>query len=95
MLTLPPSVRMFVCTQPTDMRRGFDGLSTMVEQVLKRDPFCGHLFVFRNRRKDRIKVLYWCIAWSGSSGDTAWNSRVRRCVAGWPPAPTCSVRFTD
>ncbi len=59
MLTLPPSVRMFVCTQPTDMRRGFDGLSMMVEKVLKQDPFCGHLFVFRNRRKDRIKVLYW------------------------------------
>ena len=56
MLTLPPSVRMFICTQPTDMRRGFDGLSAMVEQMLKQDPFSGHLFVFRNRRKDRIKV---------------------------------------
>ena len=54
MLTLPPSVRMFICTQPTDMRRGFDGLSIMVEQMLKQDPFSGHLFVFRNRRKDRI-----------------------------------------
>lgn len=59
MLTLPPSVRMFICTQPTDMRRGFDGLSVRVEQMLKQDPFSGHLFVFRNRRKDRIKVLYW------------------------------------
>ena len=50
---------MFICTQPTDMRRGFDGLSTMVEQMLKQDPFSGHLFVFRNRRKERIIVLYW------------------------------------
>ena len=59
MLTLPLSVRMFVCTQPTDMRRVFDGLATMVEQMLKQDPFSGHLLVFRNRRKDRSTVLYW------------------------------------
>lgn len=59
MLTLPPSVRLFVCTQPTDMRRSFDGLAMMVETILKQDPFSGHLFVFRNKRQDRIKVLYW------------------------------------
>ncbi len=64
---------MFVCTQPTDMRRGFDGLSTMVEQVLKRDPFSGHLFVFRNRRKDRIKVLYW-----DRDGYAIWYKRLEK-----------------
>ena len=79
MLTLPPSVRMFVCTQPTDMRRGFDGLSTMVEQVLKRDPFSGHLVVFHNRRKDRIKVLYW-----DRDGYALWYKRLEKGVVRFP-----------
>lgn len=59
MLSLPPSVRIFVCLQPADMRRSFDGLSAMVSQVLAKDPRSGHLFVFRNRRGDRLKILYW------------------------------------
>jgi len=52
MLTLPPAVRLFVCTQPTDMRRGFDRLALMVEEVLQKDSFSGHLFVFRSKRAD-------------------------------------------
>ena len=59
MLSLPPSVKVFLCAKPTDMRRSFDGLAAMTEAVLKQDPFSGHLFVFRNRRGDRLKVLYW------------------------------------
>ena len=59
MLTLPRSVRVFVCREPCDMRRSFDGLSRMVEAVVGGDPFSGHLFVFRNRRGDRLKVLFW------------------------------------
>ena len=59
MLTLPPSVRLFVCTRPTDMRKGFDGLAQTVQTLLRQDPFSGHLFVFRNRRRDRVKILYW------------------------------------
>jgi transposase len=58
-LSLPPSVRVFLCLRPTDMRRSFDGLCAMVEQLLERDPFSGHLFVFVNRRSDRVKLLYW------------------------------------
>ena len=59
MLSLPPSVRVFVCTTPTDMRKSFDGLCALVQSVLKQDPFSGHLFVFLSRRRDKVKILYW------------------------------------
>lgn len=59
MLSLPPSVRIFVCTEPTDMRKSFDGLFCLIEEVLDEDPLSGHLFVFRNRRGDRLKILFW------------------------------------
>jgi transposase len=59
MLSLPPSVRVFVCRAPTDMRKSFDALCALVESVLKQDPFCGHLFVFLSRRRDKVKILYW------------------------------------
>ena len=58
MLTLPVSMRVFVYTEPADMRRGFDGLAAIVEQALNQDPFSGHFFVFFNRR-DRTKILFW------------------------------------
>jgi hypothetical protein len=50
---------VFLATEPTDMRKGFDGLFALVENVIREDPFSGHLFVFRNRRRDRLKVLWW------------------------------------
>ena len=59
MISLPPTVKIFLCMQPADMRRSFDGLKSLVEQFLEGDPLSGHLFVFRNRRSDRLKVLYW------------------------------------
>jgi transposase len=59
MLTLPPSVRVFVARAATDMRRGFDGLSVLVAEVIRADPLSGFLFVFFNRRRDRVKVLWW------------------------------------
>lgn len=59
MLSWPPAVRVFVHTGPTDMRRSFDRLAWMVQEVLHQDPFSGHLFVFVNRGGDRMKVLFW------------------------------------
>lgn len=60
MLTLPPSTRVFVATRPADMRRSFDGLLAIVRDFLgHQDPLSGHLFVFRNKRGDRLKVLWW------------------------------------
>jgi transposase len=59
MLSLPPSVRILLAREPADMRMGFDGLSHPVESMLREDPLSGHLFVFRNRRVDRVKLLLW------------------------------------
>lgn len=59
MLSISRTTRVFLATAPTDMRKGFDGLFALVENVIQEDPFSGHLFVFRNRRRDRLKVLWW------------------------------------
>lgn len=52
-------MRIWLCTGPTDMRRGFYRLAEQAQQVTRQDPQSGHLFVFRNRRGDRLKALYW------------------------------------
>lgn len=59
MLSLPLPVRILLCTRPADMRKSFDGLSQMVREFLGVDPYSGHLFVFRSKRGDRVKLLYW------------------------------------
>jgi transposase len=58
-LSLPPAVKLWYCPDPVDMRLGFDGLHNLVRSRLKADPLGGHLFIFRNRAADRLKVLYW------------------------------------
>ena len=59
MLMLPVSCKIFVSAEPCDMRRSFDRLAAMVQEILHQSPFSGHLFVFRGRRNDRVKILYW------------------------------------
>ena len=59
MLSLPPSVRIFVARGVTDMRKSFDTLAALVCEVVNEDPQSGHLFVFFNRRRDRAKILWW------------------------------------
>lgn len=59
MLSLPATVRMFLCAQPIDMRKSFDGLTGLVEFALALDPLSGHLFLFLNKRRDRLKILFW------------------------------------
>jgi len=59
MLNFPPAVRIWLGNQSVDMRRGFDGLAEQVRQHLQADPLSGHVFVFRNKRGDRLKLLYW------------------------------------
>src|SRR3954468_230129 len=59
MLSFPPAVRIWLALAPADLRKGFDALAELVRQHLRDDPLSGHIFVFRNRRGDRIKLLYW------------------------------------
>ena len=58
MLSAYSTVPIFLCTQPTDMRKGFDGLSGIVRGAFGADPFDGSLYLFVNRRRDRIKILH-------------------------------------
>lgn len=59
MLPLPCAVRIYVAAEAVDLRRGFDGLAAATRSLIGEDPLSGHLFVFLNRRKNRIKLLVW------------------------------------
>jgi len=59
MLGLPPSVRIHFATDVVDMRNGIDGLRAIVDGVLKKDPYEGHLFVFVGKARDKVKILFW------------------------------------
>ncbi|MEM6468062.1 MAG: IS66 family insertion sequence element accessory protein TnpB [Planctomycetota bacterium] len=59
MLSVSADTKIFIAAGPTDMRKGFDGLCGLVTSVLEKDPLSGQLFLFVNRRRDKLKVLYW------------------------------------
>ena len=79
MLTLPPSVRIYVAVGVSDLRRSIDGLSALVKERFGEDPFSGHLFLFRNRRGDRLKILVW-----DRSGFWVLYKRLERETFAWP-----------
>ena len=76
---IPGNTRVWLATGHTDMRKGFDGLALLVQETLKRDPHGGHLFVFRGRRSDLIKVL-----WHDGQGFCLFSKRLDRGRFLWP-----------
>ena len=73
MLSLPPSVRLFVATQPVDGRKQADSLMALVRDVFRHDPLSGHLFVFFSKRLDRVRICYW-----DRTGFAMWTKRLER-----------------
>ena len=89
MLSLSPATRVFVALSPVDMRRSFNGLYAHVQTVLGQDPLTGHLFVFTNRLRNRIKLLYF-----DGSGLWVCAKRLERGTFGWPAGDgaSCNLR---
>jgi transposase len=99
MLSLAANTRIFLATEPTDMRKGFDGLFALVETVIAEDPFSGHLFLFRNRNRDRVKILYW-----DRDGLAQWYKRLEKGRFQFPtdaandqpePPRSCEIRADE
>ena len=89
MLSLPSTLRIFLAVEPADMRKGFDGLSQLVRERIAQDPLSGHLYVFRNRRRDRIKILYW-----DRDGLALWYKRLEKGTFRFPEAKEGRVEVT-
>jgi len=87
MIHLPASVRVYLATSPCDMRRSFDGLHALVHGVLQLDAFAGHLFVFGNKRRDRVKILYW-----DRDGFAVWAKRLEQGTYAMPFSEAGEVR---
>jgi transposase len=79
MITVPAGVRVYLAMGPTDLRRGIDGLSMLVQELMQLDPFSGHLFAFRGRRGGLLKVLYW-----DSQGFCLFAKRLEKGRFVWP-----------
>lgn len=81
MLSVSGQVKVFLSLQPTDMRKGFDTLAAIVQEVLQQNPLSGHLFVFRSKRGDRVKILYW-----NTHGYALWYTRLEQGTFRFPIA---------
>lgn len=89
MLGLPSGAKIYFCSQPVDLRRGFDGLSGMIESVLAMNVLNGHLFLFVNRRRDRIKALWW-----EPGGLVLWYKRLEQGTFEMPRVPEGQAHVT-
>ena len=87
MLSIPGALKIFLAVTPTDLRKSHDGLAALVEHVLEADPFSGQLFVFRNKRSDRVKLLYW-----DGDGYALWYKRLEIGSYCFPAAPEGATR---
>jgi transposase len=89
MITFPTNTRIWIAAGVTDMRRGFTGLSAVVQSTLEAEPLSGHVFVFRGRRGDLIKVL-----WFDGDGLCLFAKRLERGRFVWPKADSGTVSLT-
>jgi len=89
MIPVPANTRVWLAAGVTDMRKGFNGLSSLAEKVLERDPFSGHLFVFRGRRGDLVKVI-----WYDGQGACLFSKRLERGRFVWPSPAEGRVSLT-
>lgn len=89
MIGPPAGTRVWLAAGVTDMRRGFDGLAAIVQDTLHEDPFSGHVFVFRGRRGDRIKVLWW-----SGDGMCLFAKRLEEGRFVWPAAESGAVHLS-
>lgn len=78
MLTIPGNARLFICQHPVNMRKSFEGLSGLVEELFPKELLTGALFIFLNRRKDHMKVLFW-----DKDGLVIWFKRLEKGSFSW------------
>jgi transposase len=79
MIPVPTQTKVWLAVGVTDMRKGFNGLSALAEKILEQDPYSGHLFVFRGRRGDLVKVIWW-----DGQGACLFSKRLERGRFVWP-----------
>lgn len=89
MIPVPAETKIWLAAGVTDMRKGFNGLAAQAEKVLKRDPFNGHLFVFRGRRGDLVKII-----WFDGQGACLFSKRLEKGCFVWPSPADGRVLIT-
>lgn len=89
MIPAPPGTRVWLATGHTDMRKGWNGLALQVQEVLKRDPHGGHLFIFRGRRSDAVKVI-----WHDGQGMCLFSKKLEKGRFVWPSTVDGAVSLT-
>jgi transposase len=88
MILIPPSIRIYLAREPADMRRSFDGLSALVREALPGELLDGHLYCFRNKRGDRLKILYF-----DRTGLAIWYKKLEEGRYHWPEAGTPAIEM--
>jgi transposase len=90
MIPVPASTKVWIASGVTDMRKGFNGLSMLAQDALEQDPFSGHLFVFRGRRGDLVKII-----WFDGQGACLFSKRLERGRFVWPSPIKGKVAITS
>ena len=89
MIALPVGTRVWLAAGVTDMRRGMDGLASLIQTTLEHDPFSGHVFAFRGRAGDLVKILWW----SGDGMNLYANQLASYCILSWCTTRVWQPRF--